>query len=41
MEENLLQIYQGHIEIRNSALHDMNAAVLGTAASMFWKAIKK
>jgi glucokinase len=41
MEANLLQIYQGHIEIRNSALHDMNAAVLGTAASMFWKAIKK
>lgn len=41
MEENLLRIYQGHIEIRNSALHDMNAAVLGTAASMFWKAIKK
>lgn len=41
MEKNLLQIYQGHIEIRNSALHDMNAAVLGTAASMFWKAIKK
>lgn len=41
MEENLLKIYQGHIEIRNSALHDMNAAVLGTAASMFWKAIKK
>jgi len=41
MEANLLQIYQGHIEIRNSALHDMNAAVLGTAASMFWNAIKK
>ncbi|MDR0802952.1 ROK family protein [Fluviicola sp.] len=41
MEDNLLQIYQGHIEIRNSVLHDMNAAVLGTAASMFWSAIKK
>ncbi|AEA45942.1 ROK family protein [Fluviicola taffensis] len=41
MEENLLKIYQGNIEIRNSALHDMNAAVLGTAAAMFWKAIKK
>lgn len=41
MEDNLLKIYQGHIEIRNSALHDMNAAVLGTAASMFWNAIKK
>lgn len=41
MEENLLQIYKGHIDIRVSALHDMNAAVLGTAASMFWNAIKK
>lgn len=41
MEDNLLKIYQGHIEVRNSALHDMNAAVLGTAASMFWNAIKK
>jgi glucokinase len=41
MEDNLLKIYQGNIEIRNSALHDLNAAVLGTAASMFWKAIKK
>lgn len=41
MEASALKIYQNHIEIRTSALHDRNAAVLGTAASLFWKAIKK
>lgn len=41
MEESLLKIYKGHIEIRNSSLHHKNAAVLGTAASMFWNALKK
>lgn len=41
MESHLLEIYKGHIEIRNSALHTKNAAVLGTAASLFWNAIKK
>ncbi len=37
MEENILNIYKDTIEIRISALHDRNAAVLGTAASIFWK----
>jgi glucokinase len=41
MEKSALKIFQNHIEIRVSALHDKNAAVLGTAASLFWKAIKK
>lgn len=37
MEENVLNIYKDKVEIRISALHDRNAAVLGTAASIFWK----
>lgn len=37
MEEDILNIYKDRIEIRISALHDRNAAVLGTAASIFWK----
>lgn len=37
MEENLLNIYKNNIEIRVSSLNDRNAAVLGTAASIFWK----
>ena len=41
LEDNALKIYQNSIEIRVSDLHDKNAAVLGTAASLFWKAIKK
>ena len=41
LEKNALKIYQNEIEIRISALHDKNAAVLGTAASLFWKSINK
>jgi glucokinase len=41
LEKNALKIYQDEIEIRISALHDKNAAVLGTAASLFWKSINK
>lgn len=41
LEANILKIYENEIEIRISALHDRNAAVMGTAASLFWKAIKK
>lgn len=41
LDKNALQIYKNSIEIRVSKLHDRNAAVLGTAASLFWKAIKK
>jgi len=40
LEENALKIYQNTVEIRISHLHHKNAAVLGTAASLFWKAIK-
>jgi hypothetical protein len=36
MEENILVIYKNKIEIRISSLHDRNAAVLGTAAHVFW-----
>ncbi len=41
LERNALKIFQDTIEIRISALHDKNAAVLGTAASLFWKSINK
>lgn len=41
MEENILIIYKDKIDIRISSLHDRNAAVLGTAAHLFWNAIKK
>lgn len=41
MEENILIIYKDKIDIRISSLHDKNAAVLGTAAHLFWNAIKK
>lgn len=40
MENNTLNIYKDMVEIRISALHDRNAAVLGTAASIFWKNFK-
>lgn len=40
MEANILKIYENEIEIRISALHANNAAVLGTAASVFWTAAK-
>jgi glucokinase len=36
MEENILVIYKNKIDIRVSSLHDRNAAVLGTAAHVFW-----
>ena len=36
MEENMLVIYKNKIDIRVSSLHDRNAAVLGTAAHVFW-----
>lgn len=41
MEENILVIFKDKIDIRISALHDKNAAVLGTAAHLFWNAYKK
>lgn len=41
LEKHALKIYQNAIEVRISHLHDKNAAVLGTAASLFWKAVKK
>jgi glucokinase len=41
MEENLLIIFKNKIEIRVSYLHDKNAAVLGSAAQLFWNALKK
>lgn len=36
LEANALKIFQNKIEVRISSLHDKNAAVLGTAASLFW-----
>lgn len=37
MEENILSIFKNNIEIRISALHNQNAAILGAAASVFSK----
>jgi glucokinase len=36
LEENILIVYKNKIDIRISSLHDRNAAVLGTAAHVFW-----
>jgi glucokinase len=41
LEENILIIYKDKIDIRISSLHDKNAAVLGTAAHLFWNTLKK
>jgi glucokinase len=37
MEIHMIQVLQNKIEIRLSALHDENAAILGSAATAFWK----
>ena len=36
MDENLLNIYQHKIEIRNSSLNGVNAAILGSSSVVFW-----
>jgi glucokinase len=41
LEKNILNIYQNRIEIKISSLHDRNAAVLGTAASIYLDLRKK
>lgn len=41
MENNLLEVLKGKIDIQTSGLHQKNAAVLGTAASIFWKTINR
>lgn len=41
MEANLLKVLENKIQIVTSQLHHQNAAVLGTAASIFWRSIKK
>ncbi|MGJ8661514.1 MAG: ROK family protein [Bacteroidota bacterium] len=40
MEKVILKVFENKIEIRTSELHHRNAAVLGTAATLFWKTIK-
>jgi|TARA_R110000737_G_scaffold115473_1_gene148395 glucokinase len=40
MEKDILKVLENKIEIRTSELHHRNAAVLGTAATLFWKTIK-
>ncbi|QQS49684.1 MAG: ROK family protein [Bacteroidota bacterium] len=40
MEENLLPIYKGKIEIKPSQLQDVNAAVLG-ASALAWRELQK
>lgn len=41
LERNALQIFKNDIEVRVSSLHDKNAAVIGTAASLFWMLEKR
>ncbi|MCE3294985.1 MAG: Glucokinase [Crocinitomicaceae bacterium] len=40
MDANLLNIYQHKIEIRVSALNELNAAILGASAAIFWNTLK-
>jgi glucokinase len=40
MEKDILKVLENKSEIRTSELHNRNAAVLGTAATLFWKTIK-
>lgn len=40
MEKNILKVLENKVEIRSSLLQHKNAAVLGTAATLFWKTIK-
>ncbi len=37
LEENILHVLKGQIEIRTSSLHNRNAAILGAAATVFLK----
>lgn len=41
LNENLLNIYRRDIEIRNSALNNKNAAILGTSSVVFWEALNR
>jgi glucokinase len=41
MDQNILKVLEGKVKVVTSELHHRNAAVLGTAASVFWKLIKK
>lgn len=41
MNANILKVLENKIRVQNSSLHQQNAAVLGTAASIFWKVINK
>jgi glucokinase len=40
MEENILNIYKNKIDIRVSSLNNLNAAILGASASVFWDSVK-
>lgn len=40
MEKDILKVLENKVEIRTSELHHRNAAVLGTAATLFWKTFK-
>lgn len=39
MDANMLNIYANKVEIRNSALNDVNAAILGAGSVVFWNSI--
>ncbi len=41
MENHIIKVLEKKIEIRLSSLHDQNAAILGSAATTFWKFNKK
>lgn len=40
MEENILNIYKNNIDIKVSSLNDLNAAILGASATVFWDSFK-
>ncbi|TNE52693.1 MAG: ROK family protein [Bacteroidetes bacterium] len=40
MDRHLLNIYQGNIQILNSSLNELNAAILGASSTVFWEKSK-
>jgi glucokinase len=39
MEDNMLNIYKNKIDVRVSSLNNLNAAILGASASVFWDSV--
>ncbi|MBI2259342.1 MAG: ROK family protein [Flavobacteriia bacterium] len=41
MNKNMLNIYQNKVKVLTSSLNDLNAAILGTSATIFWEFFKE